>query len=57
MHGGAYLRGSYTWSETSGKEKEGLSAKEGGGLIGREIQYAVQSHFQIQSIKKYTCIE
>ena len=33
MHGGAY-----TWIKTSVKEKEGLSAGEGGGgLIGREI--------------------
>ena len=51
------LRGAYTWSKTSVQEKEGLSAEEGGGggLIGREIQYAVQSHlnkynFQIQWI-------
>ena len=39
--------GAYTWSKTSVKEKEGLSAEGGGGgeLIGREIQYAVQFHF------------
>ena len=45
------IRGTYTWSKTSVKENEGLSA--GGGE--REIQYAVQSHlnkynFQIQWI-------
>ena len=51
MHGGAYkYEGAYTWSKTSVKENEGLSA---GGE--REIQYAVQSHsnkynFQIQWI-------
>ena len=31
------MRGAYTWIKTSVKEKEGLSAGEGGGLIGREI--------------------
>ena len=48
-HGGAYMRGAYTWSKTSVKEKEGTYLQEtggGGGLIGREIQYAVQSHFK-----------
>ena len=48
MHGGAYMRGgAYTWSKTSAKEKEGtyLQGMGGGGLIGREIHYAVQSHF------------
>ena len=29
--------GAYRWIKTSVKEKEGLSAGEGGGLIGREI--------------------
>ena len=49
MRGGAYMRGAYTWSKTSGKEKEDTylqgTGEGGGGLIGREIQYAVQSHF------------
>ena len=31
MRGGAYMREAYTWSKTSVKEKEGLSAGEGGG--------------------------
>ena len=26
------MRGAYTWIKTSGREKEGLSAGEGGGL-------------------------
>ena len=42
MHGGAYMRGAYTWSKTSVKEKEGTYLQ---GRAGREIQYAVQSHF------------
>ena len=45
MRRGAYMRGAYTWSKTSVKEKEGTYLRETGGLIGREIQYAVQSHF------------
>ena len=51
MRGGAYMRGrGYTWSKTSVKEKEstclqGMGGGGGKGLIGREIQYAVQSHF------------
>ena len=32
IRGGAYMRGGYTWSKTSVKEKEGLSAGGGGGL-------------------------
>ena len=42
MRGGAYTRGSYTWSNTSVKEKVGLPAEGpicGGGLIGGEIRY------------------
>ena len=41
MHGGAYTRGSYTWSNTSVKEKLCLSADGPifGGLIGRELWY------------------
>ena len=41
MHGGAYMRGAYTRSNTSVLEKVGLSAGEaiGGGLIGTEIRY------------------
>ena len=31
------IRGAYTWIKTSVKEKEGLSAGGGGGLIDREI--------------------
>ena len=34
MHGGAYMRGAYTWSKTGVKEKEG---GEGGG------EYSMQS--------------
>ena len=47
MRGGAYMREAYTWSKTSVKEKEGtyLQGTGGWGFIGREIQYAVQSHF------------
>ena len=47
MRGGAYMRRAYTWSKTSVKEKEGTYLQETGrrGLIGREIQYAVQSYF------------
>ena len=45
MRGGAYM--AYTWSKASVKEKEGLSAG-GGGLVGREIQYAVKFHFNFQ---------
>ena len=37
MCGGAYMRGAYTWSNTSGKKKVGLSKGEpirGGGEEG-----------------------
>ena len=40
--GGLILRGAYTWSNTSVKEKLNLSAdslKGGRGLIGGEIRY------------------
>ena len=40
--GGAYVRGAYTWSNKSVKEKVGLSAggpTYGRGLIGGEIRY------------------
>ena len=30
------VRGAYTWIKTSGKEKEGLSAGEGGGGAYRQ---------------------
>ena len=35
------MRGAYSWSKISVKEKEGTYLQETGGLIGREIQYAV----------------
>ena len=36
MHGGAYMKGAYTWSKTSGKEKEGTYLQGWGrGVIGR----------------------
>ena len=44
MRGVAYMRGAYTWSKTSVKERKGTYL-QGTGLIVREIQYAVQSHF------------
>ena len=31
MSGGAYMRGAYTWSKTSLKEKEGTYLQETGG--------------------------
>ena len=38
MHGGAYMRGVYTWSKTSVKEKEGtyLQGMGEGGLLYRQ---------------------
>ena len=50
---GAYMRRAYTWSKTSGKQKEGTYL-QGTGLIGREIQYAVQSHFNTYIIFKFS---
>ena len=44
MRGEGYIRGAYTWSKTGVKENEGQYL-QGGGIIGREIQYAVQSNF------------
>ena len=42
MHGGAYTKGAYTWSKTSGKEKEGTYLQGWGrGVIGRT--YSMQS--------------
>ena len=47
-----YEGGGYTWSKTSVKEKEGTYLHgKGGGVIGREIQYAIQSHFNAYSFK------
>ena len=33
MRGGAYMRGAYTWSKTSVKEKDGTNL-QGGGVGG-----------------------
>ena len=47
-----YEGGTYTWSKTSVKEKEGLLG--GGGYsieIGREIQHTVQPHFDKYSFQ------
>ena len=45
MHGGTYLRGAYTWSNTNAKGKVGLFV--GGlymeGFIGGEIQYVLRT--------------
>ena len=46
MRGRVYIRRAYTWSNTSVKEKVGLSVGGctrggGGGLIGGEIRYSV----------------
>ena len=42
MHGGAHMRGAYTWSNTSQGKGGLISAKGpihgGGGLIGGEIR-------------------
>ena len=57
MRGGAYMRGAYTWSKTSVKEKEGTYLQRTGGLIGREILYTVQSHFNAYSVDNFTIID
>ena len=52
MHGGAYMRGGgggggliHGVRQVARKRRAPICRDGGGGLIGRKIQYAAQSHF------------